>query len=85
MNQPLIASWKPDLFFIEMEAMTKPKPEWIGTKEQWYKAGLPAGEKRLARALRRWVLSVCDKPDFKDLFQNDVLSWLTARAKGRKP
>jgi hypothetical protein len=38
--------------------MSKPKPEWIGTKEQWYRAGQVDGERKMARKIRRWILKL---------------------------
>jgi hypothetical protein len=58
--------------------MSKPKPEWIGTKEQWYTAGLADGEKRLAMALRKLLA----EHEFNGNFI--VSTWLTARLKRRK-
>ena len=62
--------------------MTKPKPEWKGTKEQWYEAGLADGEKRLERELIVWLDNEWLERSSIQILR--IKDWLTARAKRGK-
>jgi hypothetical protein len=56
---------------------------------QGYAAGLLAGEARLARALRMWMngqrIHESWTPEFQGFTEQELLDWLTTRAKRRKP
>lgn len=70
--------------------MTKPKNPYFAESSEWfmyedaYSAGLRDGEKRLERALRRWIKSQQSTRFYaKETYvgSRDVLAWLSSRQK----